>query len=154
MKMTNSLRPALAPILLSLLALPGCDEGAPSDLDDAELRAYLKVVYQTPSSKSFKVDILPPDGDPGNDGPSGGGPVFDDIVRNAPAIFAAAYEDSMAAREFCPTACKGIELEWQGEVTAQAELRAADAEWVEGERGDIFAETVISGEVAMGCACE
>lgn len=152
--MTTPLRPILASVLFSLLALPGCDEASTSDLEDAELRSYTKVVYQTPSSKSFKVDILPPDGDPGNDGPGGGGPVFDDIVRNAPAIFAAAYQDSVGAEEFCPAACKEADLEWGGEVTAQAELKAAKAEWMEGEKGELFAETIIAGEVAMGCACQ
>lgn len=152
--MTTSLRPILASVLLSLLAFPGCDDGVTSEFDDAELRSYIKVVYQTPSSKSFKVDILPPDSDPGNDGPGGGGPVFDDIVRNAPAIFAAAYQDSVGAEDFCPAACKEAGLEWGGEVTALAELKAAEAEWMESEKGELFAETIIAGEVAMGCACE
>ncbi|MBV1856966.1 MAG: hypothetical protein KUG77_01050 [Nannocystaceae bacterium] len=151
--MTNSSRPVLVSFLFTLLTLSGCDEGAPSDLDDAELRAYVKVVYQTASPKSFKADILPPDGVPGNDGPAGGGPVFDDVVRNAPSIFAAAYEDSTEAEEFCPAACKETGLKWEGEVTAQAELKAAESEWMEDEAGNVYAETVIAGEVAMGCVC-
>lgn len=73
---------------------------------------------------AFKADILPPDDCPGGDGPGGGGPVFDDIMRNAQAIFAAAYQDSQEAEKFCPYACKGIELEWLGQVAAQAELKA------------------------------
>lgn len=155
--MTNPLRPILAPLLLSLLALPGCDEADPLDLDDTELRAVTtKVVYQTPSSQSFKIDILPPDGCAGgNDWPGGGGPPdFKSILRNAPSIFAAAYQGSYEAEVFCPAACDEAGMNWNGEVTAQAELNAAEAEWTKNDEGGFFAETLASGEVAMGCACE
>lgn len=155
--MTNSLRPVLVPILFSLLTLPGCDESAPVDLDDAQLRSIIKVQYQTPAPLVFKGKILPPCDGPEDDGPWGGGygvPDFGDVLRNAPAIFAAAQQDLSAAEEFCPTACRGVDLRWLGQVTAEGELRAADSEWMEGEKGDIYAEALITGELAMACLCE
>jgi len=154
--MKKTLRFAFAPVLLSLLALPGCDESSPSDLDLDELRGvYVKTVYQTASSKSFKLDILPRDGGPGNDGPDGGGrPDFENVLRNAPAMFAAAYQDSAESEDFCPDACAEEDLEWSGEVTASTELRAGDSQWVRGRDGGVSAETLVTGEVAMGCGCE
>ncbi|MGH1348383.1 MAG: hypothetical protein ACRBN8_42920 [Nannocystales bacterium] len=152
--MFKSLRPVLAPIALSLLALPGCDEASPSDL---ELRSvHVKTVYQTATPTVFKLDILPPDDAPGNDGPDGGGgPDFENVLRNAPAILAAAYQGSIESESFCPDACAEEDLEWSGEVTASAELGVESSEWVEGRGGEVlFGEAIVAGEVAMGCACE
>jgi|GEM_PF-2074745 len=146
---------ALVPASMLLLSLAACDEADELSIDDVvERRTGGFVVYQIPQKKKFKGNIEPgPDGG-GDDGPAGGGPVFDIVVQNADAIYASAWQDSLDAELFCPDACEESGARWSGEVTARGEYTVGEVEWNENARGNRSVSADITGRVAMGCMCE
>ncbi|MCR9166224.1 MAG: hypothetical protein ACE37F_31945 [Nannocystaceae bacterium] len=141
--------PILALIPASTLLFAACDDGAVSEPGDS-LRQGEILKRKTPTSKSFTLHITP---NPDEDGGGGVGPLFEQIIQNADAMFGAAYQGSIEAEEFCPEACAGADAAWTERVSAEGDYAIVEMNEYEYDDGTLAVEALVEGEVAMACHC-